>query len=123
MHTIDDIQSAFTVLMVDAMDIGESLPETIEADFLAAQLARTANSAAAHYADARSAASKGDFFKMLGVVFKELDESEVWAELIQTKKPTEPELIAEILDHCALIRDAVGACARIPRENPRGEDN
>jgi len=72
---------------------------------------RSGTSAAANYGEARGAESRADFVHKLKVVFKELNETTVWLELIALgsmlpEEKTAP-IIAENLELCRIIARSV----------------
>jgi four helix bundle protein len=113
----DDIQAKLMDLAAEAMDIGEQLPKTTAGNHIANQLLRSATSAASNYAEARGAESKSDFVHKLGLVFKELNESEVWLELIQMRELIKREKAAEALEHCTALCRIVSASRRTAKNN------
>ena len=62
--------------------VARMLPRTAEGRYISQQLLRSGLSAAANYAEARSAESRADFIHKLRIVLKELNESNSWLEQI-----------------------------------------
>ena len=62
------------------MDLCDELSKTPSGTHVAGRLLRCATSAAPNYAEARGAESASDFVHKLGVVLKELNETEMWLE-------------------------------------------
>ena len=113
----DDIQVRLMAFSGEAMDICDMLPKTTAGNHVAGQLLRSATSAASNYAEARGAESKNDFVHKLGLVFKELNESEVWLELVLTRGMVSKEKAADALEHCKVLCRIVGASRRTARAN------
>jgi four helix bundle protein len=105
----DDIQARLMAFAREAMDICDLLPKTTAGNHIAGQLLRSATSTASNYAEARGAESKSDFIHKLGLVFKELNESEVWLELIPGN------VVATVLEECKILCRIVAASRRTAR--------
>ncbi len=108
----DDIRSRLMAFAHEAMDICEQLPSTAAGSHIAGQLLRSATSAASNYAEARGAESKNDFIHKLGLVFKELNESEVWLELIMGRTIVPAGRVANVLEDCKILCRIVAASRR-----------
>jgi four helix bundle protein len=108
----DDIQARLMAFAQGAMDICDLLPKTTAGNHIAGQLLRSATSAASNYAEARGAESKCDFIHKLGLAFKELNESEVWLELILSRKMIACDLVANVLEECKILCRIVAASRR-----------
>ena len=112
----DDIQVRLMAFAGGAMDVCDLLPKTTAGNHIAGQLLRSATSAASNYAEARGAESKSDFIHKLGLVFKELNESEVWLELIVNRKMISSDLVANVLEECKISCRIVAASRRTARK-------
>jgi four helix bundle protein len=97
------------------MDICDLLPKTTAGNHIAGQLLRSATSTASNYAEARGAESKSDFIHKLGLVFKELNESEVWLELILSRRMIPGDVVATVLEECKILCRIVAASRRTAR--------
>jgi four helix bundle protein len=111
----DDIQARLMAFARGAMDIGDQLPKTTAGNHIAGQLLRSATSAASNYAEARGAESKSDFIHKLGLVFKELNESEVWLELILSRQMIAGDLVPTVLEECKILCRIAAASRRTAR--------
>jgi four helix bundle protein len=111
----DDIQARLMDVARGAMDICDKLPKTTAGNHIAGQLLRSATSATSNYAEARGAESKSDFIHKLGLVFKELNESEVWLELIMSRSMIPGDLVAKVLEECKISCRIVAASRRTAR--------
>lgn len=78
----DDIAERFSTFAVRALAVAKALPRTLPGRHVAGQLLRCATSPGANYEEARGAESKADFVHELGIVLKELWESNDWLRLI-----------------------------------------
>jgi four helix bundle protein len=61
------------------------------------QILRSGTAAAANYGEARGAESRADFIHKLKVVFKELNETTIWLEVIVQSGQVSDEAIVAIL--------------------------
>ena len=111
----DDIQARLLGLAQGAMDVCDLLPNTTAGKHMAGQLIRSSTSAASNYAEARGAESKTDFIHKLGLVFKELNESEVWLELILSRNLVNGDLAAKVLEECKILCRIVASSRRTAR--------
>lgn len=111
----DDIQARLMEFARKAMDICDQLPKTTAGNHIACQLLRSATSAASNYAEARGAESKSDFIHKLGLVFKELNESEVWLALILSRRMIAGNFIVGVLEQCTILCRIVAASRRTAR--------
>jgi four helix bundle protein len=67
------------------LDLCESLPPGFTHGHLAKQLIRSASSAPLNYAESQASESRGDFIHKLSIVLKELRESMVCIQLMQSR--------------------------------------
>jgi len=111
----DDIQARLMAFARGAMDICDLMPKTTAGNHIAGQLLRSATSTASNYAEARGAESKSDFIHKLGLVFKELNESEVWLELILSRRMIPGDVTATVLEECKILCRIVAASRRTAR--------
>ena len=72
---------------------------------------RSGTAAAANYGEARGAESRADFIHQLKVVFKELNETTIWLEMIGESRllPTETivAIVAENRELCRIIAASI----------------
>jgi four helix bundle protein len=99
------------------MDLCDHLPKTTAGMLIADQLLRSAASAAPNYAEARGAESARDFVHKLGIVLKELNESEVWIEMLVRRKMTEDQPILKIREECKSLCRIIAASVRTANKN------
>ena len=75
------------------------------------QILRSGTSAAANYGEARGAESRADFIHKLKVVFKELNETTIWLEVIAESSLLSAEtivgIIAENRELCRIIAASI----------------
>ena len=87
------------------------LPTTPQGRHICGQILRSATAAAANYGEARGAESRADFIHQLKVVFKELNETTIWLEMIGESRllPTETivAIVAETRELCRIIAASI----------------
>jgi four helix bundle protein len=93
------------------VQISARLPRNAQAAHIGKQLLRSGTAAAANYGEARGAESRSDFVHKLRVVLKELNETQVWLELITAssffpKEKLRPT-IAENQELCRIIAASI----------------
>ena len=81
----DDIQARLVKFAVRCLDLCDAIPKSPSGSHIATHMLRSASSAAPNYAEARGAESKNDFIHKLGIVYKELNETEVWLEVLRQR--------------------------------------
>lgn len=82
----DDIQERLINFAVGVIKLCGKLPNTPAGKHVAGQLLRCGTSPAPNYGEARGAESKRDFVHKLGIVLKELNETDIWHEIILKSK-------------------------------------
>jgi four helix bundle protein len=61
------------------------------------QILRSGTAVAANYGEARGAESRADFVHKLKVVFKELNETTIWLEVIRQSSMLPPDMTGDIV--------------------------
>ncbi len=97
----DDIRERLVGFAVAVMDLCDRLPRTVEGSHVSGQLLRSATSAAPNYAEARGAESSRDFVHKLGLALKELNEAEVWLDIVIRRQLAEPDLTTPLRRECS----------------------
>ena len=64
------------------LSLSSKLPRTPQGRHICDQILRSGTAVAANYGEARGAGSRADFVHKLRIVFKELNETTVWLEVI-----------------------------------------
>jgi len=96
----DDIQERLINFAVAIIELVGEIPNTVAGRHVAGQLVKSGTSPAPNYSEARGAESRKDFIHKLGIVLKELNESDVWLViLIKSKLLPEPR-VKPILKEC-----------------------
>ena len=78
---------------------------------------RSGTAAAANYGEARGAESRADFTHKLKVVFKELNETTVWLEIVAESSLLSPDKIVAIVAENRELCRIVGASLRTLRNS------
>jgi len=112
----DDIQQRLTLFGVRIMDLCDSLPPSNAGKHLSNQLLRSGTAGAPNYAEARGAESREDFIHKLGVVLKELNETEVWLEKLLMRRMLPEETILPVRRECAELCKIIAVSRRTARE-------
>ena len=93
------------------VSISSRLPRTPQGRHICSQLLRSGTAAAANYGEARGAESRADFIHKLKIVFKELNETTIWLEVIRESSLLSPEnivaIVAENRELCRIIAASV----------------
>ncbi len=85
---------------VKIINLSSSLPNTQAGKHVGGQLLRSGTSPAPNYAEARGAESTKDFLHKLGIVLKELNESEIWLLIIKRCNMLLNDQIENVLNEC-----------------------
>jgi len=96
----DDIQERLVDFAVRIIKVCNHLPDTTAGRHIAHQLMRSGTSAAPNYAEARSAESKRDFVHKLKICLKELNETEVWLQIIARGDMLHVSSLSEVVREC-----------------------
>ena len=108
----DDIRERLVNFAVQVMDLCDELPETAAGKHLSVQLLRSATSAAPNYAEARGAESSRDFLHKLGIALKELNESEVWLDMILRRRMGDEATVLQVRQECNELCRILAASVR-----------
>jgi four helix bundle protein len=102
------------------VDLSATLPRTLQGRHICSQLLRSGTAAAANYGEARGAESRADFVHKLKVVFKELNETTIWLELIRESSLLSANdivaIVAENRELCRIIAASIKTARAGARE-------
>jgi four helix bundle protein len=105
------LQGRLTSFAARVIAVAAELPQNMHAKHVSGQILRSATSVASNYAEARSAESRPDFIHKLRIVLKELNETEVWLDLVVKSRwlPAEKvrEVAAENRELCCIIAKSI----------------
>ena len=113
----DDIRERLVVFAVQVMDLCDEVSKTPAGTHVAGQLLRCATSAAPNYAEARGAESSRDFVHKLGIVLKELNEAELWIDILVRRRMAEGPEIVQAQEECKTLCRIIGASVRTAGRN------
>lgn len=113
--TGDELEERLVEFAAMAMAICASFPKTFEGKHIGEQLFRASTSVAANYAEVRGAESQRDFVHKLGIVRKELNESQVWLRLAVKAHLTNDSNVDHACAECLELRRIISA-SRITAE-------
>jgi four helix bundle protein len=113
----DDLAARLVAFAVAVLDLCDKLPKTPQGTHIAGQLLRSGTSGAPNYGEARAAESLSEFIHKLGIVLKELNESNVWLSMIQKRSFVSEEVVAPVLDECIALSKIIVVSRRTAAEN------
>src|SRR5881628_1087508 len=93
----NDLEKRLISFAAAIVSLSSKLPKTPQGRHICGQILRSGTAAAANYGEARGAESRADFIHKLKVVFKELNETTIWLEVIAQSSLLSPEIIAAIV--------------------------
>lgn len=96
----DDIQGRLVDFAVRIIKVCNHLPDTAAGKHIANQLMRSGTAPAPNYAEARSAESKRDFVHKLKICLKELNEAEIWLQIIARGELLPAPSLGDIMKEC-----------------------
>src|SRR5213596_3596885 len=96
------------------VSLSSKLPKTPQGRHICGQILRSGTAAAANYGEARGAESRADFIHKLKVVFKELNETTIWLEVIAQSSLLSAETIAAIVAENRELAELSGLLSRLP---------
>ena len=108
----DDIQERLIDFAVDIIGLTSRLPKTQAGNHVAGQLLRSGTSPAPNYAEARGAESSKDFVHKLKIALKELNESNVWLEIIKRSKMISEFHVKKTFDECDELQKIIATSIR-----------
>jgi four helix bundle protein len=101
----DQLEKRFIAFAAAIVSLSSKLPRTPQGRHICDQILRSGTSAAANYGEARGAESRADFIHKLKIVFKELNETTIWLEVIvQSSLLPAETLAANIAENRELCR-------------------
>src|SRR5437879_9109480 len=93
----NDLEKRLISFAAAIVRLSSKLPKTPQGRHICGQILRSGTAAAANYGEARGAESRADFIHKLKVVFKELNETTIWLEVITQSSLHSTEIIATIV--------------------------
>ncbi|UWX59206.1 four helix bundle protein [Chryseobacterium oranimense] len=87
----------FSILIIKSMS---SLPYSDDVSIIRKQIIRSATSVAANYRAVSRARSENEKFAKLCIVVEEIDETQLWLEIIEELEYLSPEKMIELKSEC-----------------------
>ena len=115
----DDIQAGLVRFAVRVMDLCDRVPKSPAGSHIVGQLIRSATAAAPNYAEARGAESRNDFVHKLGITFKELNESEVWLEMLIERRALPENELRAVQEECKVLCRIIAASRKTASGLPK----
>ena len=78
----NDLESRLISFAAAIVNLSGKLPRTPQGRHICRQILRSGTACAANYVEARGAESRADVIHKLKIVFKELNETTIWLEVI-----------------------------------------
>lgn len=97
MEGLRDRTKAFAIRV---LKVSSALPRGVETGVLGKQLIRSGTSVAANFREASRARSDAEFVAKLGIIEQELDETQLWLELIVERGHLPSEHLAPLIVEC-----------------------
>src|SRR6266851_1346702 len=93
----NELEQRFISLAAAILALSAKLPRTSQGRHVCGQILRSGTATAANYGEARGAESRADFIHKLKVVFKELNETTIWLEVIAQSSLLSADMIGAIV--------------------------
>src|SRR5437660_1476597 len=112
----DVLEKRLIAFAAQILNLSSKFPKTPQGRHIAQQMLRSGTAAAANYGEARGAESRADFVHKLRVVFKELNETTIWLELIIQTSLVSAEnatsILSETRELCRIIAASIKTVRR-----------
>ena len=107
----DQLERRFIAFAASILNLSANLPKSPQGRHICSQILRSGTASAANYGEARGAESRADFIHKLRIVFKELNETTIWLEVIARSSmlpldATAP-VVAENRELCRVIAASI----------------
>ena len=107
----DQLEKRLILFAAKIVSLSSKLPKTQQGRHISSQILRSGTSSAANYGEARGAESRADFIHKLKIVFKELNETVIWLEVITESSLLSADntssLITESRELCRIIAASI----------------
>ena len=113
----DALERRLIVFAGKILGFSAKLPRTFTGRHIAQQLVRSGTAAAANYGEARGAESRADFIHKLRIVFKELNETTIWIEIIIASSLISADFATSILGETRELCRIIGASIKTARSS------
>ena len=105
----DDIQNRLIDFAVSIIHLCAELPQAQVGKHISGQLLRSGTSPAPNYAEARGAESPADFVHKLKITLKELNETNVWLQIIRRSAMLTPTQLNFVTTECEALSKIINA--------------
>ena len=113
----NELEKRLIVFAAAILSLSSKLPKTTQGRHVCGQILRSGTAVAANYGEARGAESRADFIHKLKIVFKELNETTIWLEVIGQSSMLSRDRIADILAENRELCRIIGASIKTARAN------
>jgi len=107
----DQLEQRLIAFGATIVSLSAKMPKDLQGRHISNQIFRSGTAPAANYGEARGAESRADFVHKLKVVFKELNETTIWLELIAQAKLLPEKIVAPVLGEsrqlCRIIATSI----------------
>jgi len=107
----DQLEERLITFAAAILSLSSKLPRTLQGRHVCSQILRSGTASAANYGEARGAESRADFIHKLRIVFKELNETTIWLEVIARSSMLPPDatapVVAENRELCRVIATSI----------------
>ncbi|MDI1320329.1 MAG: four helix bundle protein [bacterium] len=93
------------------------LPRSYAGQHIATQMLRSGTSPAPNYGEARGGESRADFIHKMGIALKELNETQIWLQMIQRAQLLSETEVEPVLDECRQLARMINASIQTARHN------
>ena len=110
-----ELEDRLVDFAVRIIRLTHALPKSPAGKHIAGQILRSGTSPAPNYGEARGAESINDFVHKLGLVLKELNETNIWLRIIERSGILRKELIADIVGENKELCRIIGSSLKTAR--------
>lgn len=94
----DELEKRLIDFAVRVIKLSSRLPKTSAGKHIAGQILRSGTSPAPNYGEARGGESHADFVHKLGIVLKELNETQIWLRVIEQSGMIRPSRLEGMIE-------------------------
>jgi four helix bundle protein len=114
-YKANDLEKRLISFSATIVGLSAKLPKSPQGRHIRAQILRFGTAAAANYGEARGAESHADFIHKLKIVFKELNETTVWLEVIVQSTMLSMDVVGPIVAENRELCRIIGASIKTAR--------
>lgn len=115
----DQMQERLIEFGAMIIQLCRELPRSYAGQHFATQLLRSGTSPAPNYGEARSGESRADFIHKMGLAQKELNETQVWRQMLERAELLPGTEIARTVDECRQLARMLNASIQTARRNQK----